>query len=143
MSRLLGSVVRSCLALALAGGSAAASDATDARPPALDGAADTLLAAQQPGAGFGFAAASAGDVDGDGFDDLIVGAHLYDRGQTDEGAAFVFLGSPATSHARGEAAADGVPGSSAIPWPAVVVVSLGVLIVLAWAWWGRGRRRGV
>ena len=41
----------------------------------------------------GISVASAGDVNGDGYADVIVGAHLYDAGQTDEGAAFVFLGS--------------------------------------------------
>ena len=52
--------------------------------------------------------ASAGDVNGDGYADVIVGALFYDAGQTDEGAAFVFLGSasgiadgnPATAHAQ-------------------------------------------
>jgi hypothetical protein len=36
--------------------------------------------------------AGAGDVNGDGYADVIVGAPLYDNGQSDEGAAFVFLG---------------------------------------------------
>ena len=31
-------------------------------------------------------------MNGDGYADVIVGAPLYDAGQTDEGAAFVFLG---------------------------------------------------
>lgn len=57
----------------------------------------------------GASVASAGDVNGDGFDDVIVGALGYDAagGLFDEGAAFVFLGgpdgitgnSPATAHA--------------------------------------------
>jgi hypothetical protein len=44
-------------------------------------------------ADFGHAVASAGDVDGDGYDDLVVGALRYDNGQIDEGLAFVYLGS--------------------------------------------------
>jgi hypothetical protein len=44
---------------------------------------------------FGSAVAAAGDVNGDGYDDVAVGAPLYDRGQEDEGAAFLFYGSPA------------------------------------------------
>jgi len=44
-------------------------------------------------AGFGDAVAAAGDVNGDGFADLIVGAPQFDNGETNEGAAFVFLGS--------------------------------------------------
>ncbi|MGD8927177.1 MAG: Ig-like domain-containing protein [Thioalkalispiraceae bacterium] len=47
----------------------------------------------QAGAGFGVAVAGAGDVNNDGFDDVIVGADRYDNGQTNEGAAFVFQGS--------------------------------------------------
>jgi hypothetical protein len=37
--------------------------------------------------------ASAGDVNGDGFDDLVVGAACQDNGATDEGNTFVYLGS--------------------------------------------------
>jgi hypothetical protein len=37
--------------------------------------------------------AGAGDVNGDGFADLIVGAPTYSQGESEEGAAFVFLGS--------------------------------------------------
>ncbi len=42
---------------------------------------------------FGWSAGTAGDVNGDGYADVIVGAVRYDRGQTDEGAAFVWYGS--------------------------------------------------
>lgn len=45
-----------------------------------------------PETGFGAAVAAAGDVDNDGFDDVIVGAPLY--GASSEGAAFVFFGRP-------------------------------------------------
>ncbi len=41
---------------------------------------------------FGYAIASAGDVNGDGCEDLLVGAPEYDLGQADEGVAFLFLG---------------------------------------------------
>src|SRR5262249_31782614 len=44
---------------------------------------------------FGNAVGAAADVNGDGFGDVIVGSYVYDDGQTDEGAAFVYLGSPA------------------------------------------------
>ncbi len=37
--------------------------------------------------------AGAGDVNGDGYADVIVGAPDYDGGEPSEGAAFVFLGS--------------------------------------------------
>lgn len=42
---------------------------------------------------FGSSVASAGDVNGDGFGDVIIGAQNYDGGQAGEGAAFVYLGS--------------------------------------------------
>jgi hypothetical protein len=49
----------------------------------------------QAGASFGYSVGTAGDVDGDGYDDVIVGASWYDNGQTDEGRAFVYHGSAA------------------------------------------------
>jgi len=52
-----------------------------------------LLEAQQAGANFGCSVASAGDVNGDGYSDVIVGAYSYNNGQTGEGVAFVFHGS--------------------------------------------------
>ena len=40
---------------------------------------------------FGYAVSTAGDVNGDGHDDVIVGDRYFANGQTEEGAAFVFL----------------------------------------------------
>lgn len=51
------------------------------------------LEANQVDAWFGFSVASAGDVNGDGFSEIIAGAPLFDNGQSDEGAAFLFYGS--------------------------------------------------
>ena len=42
---------------------------------------------------FGYSVSSAGDVDNDGYDDVLVGAYVYDNGQTDEGRAYLYLGS--------------------------------------------------
>lgn len=49
----------------------------------------------QEGAYFGLAVSSAGDVNADGFDDLVVGSHLYDDPDANEGVAFLYLGSAA------------------------------------------------
>jgi len=54
-----------------------------------------LSESNQVGAEFGTAVGTAGDVNGDGYADVIVGARLYDNGQTDEGAAAVYHGSAA------------------------------------------------
>jgi len=50
--------------------------------------------ANQAGANFGVGVASAGDVNGDGYSDVLVGANLYSNGQANEGRAFVYLGGP-------------------------------------------------
>jgi hypothetical protein len=53
----------------------------------------TVLESNQVNANMGFSVAGAGDVNGDGYSDVIVGAYSYDNGEADEGAAFVFNGS--------------------------------------------------
>ena len=55
----------------------------------------TQLEINQAGAHFGLSVAGAGDVNGDGYSDVIVGANWFDNGQSDEGAAFVYHGSAA------------------------------------------------
>ena len=42
----------------------------------------------------GWSVAGAGDVNGDGYADIVVSAYLWDGGETDEGAAFLFFGGP-------------------------------------------------
>jgi hypothetical protein len=49
----------------------------------------------QSSASFGYAVSGAGDINGDGYSDVIVGAYAYDNGQTDEGRAYLYLGSAA------------------------------------------------
>lgn len=46
-------------------------------------------------ANFGFDVSDAGDVNGDGYDDVIVGANWFDGGEANEGAAFLYYGSAA------------------------------------------------
>lgn len=57
------------------------------------GLPDWWVNGNQAEARFGFSVSTAGDVNNDGYDDVIVGSLLYDNGQTDEGRAFVYLGS--------------------------------------------------
>ena len=54
--------------------------------------------ADQAGAAFGFSVATAGDVNGDGYSDLIVGAYSFDDGvNTNEGQAFLYNGNEFTN----------------------------------------------
>ena len=48
---------------------------------------------QQANAFFGISVSSAGDVNKDGFADIVIGSHYYDNGETNEGRVFVYLGS--------------------------------------------------
>ena len=41
---------------------------------------------------FGRSAAQVGDVDGDGFDDIVTGASGFDQSSSDQGAAYLFMG---------------------------------------------------
>lgn len=53
---------------------------------------DWVLETEQGGVDFGFVMASAGDVDGDGFSDVIVGAPEFDAGLADAGRVFLYRG---------------------------------------------------
>ncbi|HNT75825.1 MAG TPA: FG-GAP-like repeat-containing protein, partial [Anaerolineae bacterium] len=59
----------------------------------LSSNADWVVESDQPTAWFGFSVGTAGDVNDDGYSDIIIGAHGYDNDQTDEGRAFVYYGS--------------------------------------------------
>jgi len=61
----------------------------------LSATPDWTAEANQAGAAFGGSVSSAGDVNGDGYSDVIVGAIGYDNGENDEGRAFVYYGSAA------------------------------------------------
>jgi hypothetical protein len=61
--------------------------------PGTPANADWSAFGGQEGAGFGLCVSSAGDVNGDGYGDVIIGAPLYSFGQTAEGAAVVYHGS--------------------------------------------------
>jgi hypothetical protein len=63
--------------------------------PALDAVADMRLSGAGAGDEFGYAVAGAGDVNGDGYDDVIVGAPFNDFAGADAGRAYVYLGGAA------------------------------------------------
>ncbi len=48
----------------------------------------------QPQGALGFSVSAAGDVNGDGYDDLLIGALYYSHSLPFEGKAFLFLGAP-------------------------------------------------
>jgi hypothetical protein len=54
-----------------------------------------VLHADHPYSRYGWSVSTAGDVDGDGFSDVIVGALVYSNGDSLEGKAFVYHGSDA------------------------------------------------
>ena len=54
---------------------------------------DWTAGGDQENSWFGVSVSTAGDVNGDGYSDVIVGAMGYDNGQTDEGKVFVYYGS--------------------------------------------------
>jgi hypothetical protein len=54
---------------------------------------DWMAEGNQSQAQFGYSVGTAGDVNNDGYDDVIIGAPYYDNGQADEGQAFVYHGS--------------------------------------------------
>jgi len=54
-----------------------------------------IAESNQAGARLGDKLSGAGDVNGDGYDDVIIGAALYDSLESDAGAAFLYLGSAA------------------------------------------------
>ncbi len=60
----------------------------------MDGTADAIFSGQAAGDYFGISVAGAGDVNGDGYADVVVGAYQCDIGGTDAGRAYVFFGGP-------------------------------------------------
>ena len=62
--------------------------------PQQSGPFQWITESDQANAYFGYSVSTAGDVNGDGYSDVIVGAYGYDNGHSNEGSAFVYHGSP-------------------------------------------------
>ncbi len=58
----------------------------------VDNIADVILDGAAIGDHFGNSVSTAGDVNGDGFSDVIVGAYTNDAGGTDAGSAYIYFG---------------------------------------------------
>ncbi|MBV6479512.1 MAG: hypothetical protein HGGPFJEG_02286 [Ignavibacteria bacterium] len=58
----------------------------------LDNTADLILRGEIPGDGFGWHVNSAGDFNGDGYSDVLIGAPFNDLVGIDRGKAYLFLG---------------------------------------------------
>lgn len=69
----------------------------------LNTTAASMIESNQGNAWLGSAVASAGDVNGDGYSDVLIGSLAYDAGNTDEGMVFVYHGSAKTvgAYAKG------------------------------------------
>jgi hypothetical protein len=63
-------------------------------PEGLQSAPGWSMEGDQANAYFGVSVSTAGDVNRDGYADVIIGANYYDNGEANEGRAFIFLGSP-------------------------------------------------
>ena len=89
---------------------------------------DLRLSGDLKGARLGTAVAPAGDVNGDGIDDLVIGAPRYDAGQqTNTGAAWVVFGTGTGDSASGSvAAAQGFRIDGAAPFDTAGAAVAGV-----------------
>jgi hypothetical protein len=61
-------------------------------PSGMPGTTTWAAQSNQVSAYLGSSVASAGDINGDGFDDMVAGAPYFDNGQTDEGQVRIYLG---------------------------------------------------
>ncbi|SDH39077.1 Por secretion system C-terminal sorting domain-containing protein [Dyadobacter soli] len=62
----------------------------------LNTTAASFIESNQGDAWLGWAVSSAGDVNGDGYSDILIGSYAYDHGHTDEGVVFVYHGGAGT-----------------------------------------------
>jgi len=78
----------------------------------MDSTADVILTGAAAGDSFGWSVSGAGDVNNDGYDDVVVGAPYNDAGGADAGRAYIYYGEAAMDNTAdvilmGEASGDG------------------------------------
>jgi hypothetical protein len=78
--------------------------------------AESNQASSSFGLSIGNSIASAGDVNGDGYSDVIIGAYSYDNGQSEEGKAFLYFGSATGLSATADWTAEGGQNSAYFGW---------------------------
>jgi hypothetical protein len=74
----------------------------------------TVLTGQAASSNFGYFVASAGDVNGDGYDDVVVGAYGY---SSNTGRAYVYLGGPSGLATTAATTLTGETAGDAFGWP--------------------------
>lgn len=62
-------------------------------PSGLSSTPAWTMEGNQANSFFGISVSTAGDVNKDGYADVIIGAHYFDGGETNEGRVFIYLGS--------------------------------------------------
>jgi len=62
-------------------------------PSGLSSTPAWTMEGNQANSFFGISVSTAGDVNKDGYADVIIGAHYFDNGETNEGRVFIYLGS--------------------------------------------------
>ena len=77
----------------------------------MDNTADVIMTGEAAGDYFGYSVSTAGDVNGDGYSDVIVGAYSNDAGGSDAGRAYIYFGGASMDNIAdvimtGEAAGD-------------------------------------
>ena len=95
------------------------------------------LERNQSAAQFGFSVGAPGDINGDGYDDVIVCAYRFDVFQVDDGAMFVYHGGPGAQPLG--------PGTTAQPLnpaPAQTINTAGISRRFAWCVKGAGDVNG-
>lgn len=95
--------------------------------------ADWSVTSGQSGSYFGYALATAGDVNGDELADVVVGAHYYDNGEDNEGSAFAYYGQPNAEPIEGLTATNDSPTLLGETTTLTATITSGSMVSYTWA----------